>query len=124
LISLLPVVLSLVSRSSSLSPRLNGSLSTMGFGSTGDSGCHLLVLTAPAAAVLSSFGGSLGEALYASMSSTVSRKDTFLSPGLGDLDGGGGLKRLGLLPPPNCRCCWMGAGVRLTRGYRHDIGGA
>lgn len=42
----------LLSRSSSLSPRLNGSLSATGDGSTVDSGCHLLdllaVLRAPA----------------------------------------------------------------------------
>src|SRR5690606_21033100 len=43
------------------------------------------------------------------MSSTVSRKATLLpSLGLGDLDGGGGLKRLGLLPPKG-RWFWMGA---------------
>lgn len=118
LISLLPLVLSLASRSSSLSPRLNGSFSAIGLGSTVDSGCHLLVLAAPlpppgaaaAAAAATSLGGSFGEALYASMSSTVSRNETFLpSFGLGDLEGGGGLKKLGL--PPAGRC-WMGAVVR------------
>lgn len=44
------------------------------------------------------------------MSSTVSRKETRLpSLGLGDLDGGGGLKRLGLLPPRGRRWFWTGA---------------
>lgn len=61
LISLFPA-LSFISLSSSLSPRLNGSFSTMGFGSTEDSGCHLLVLTALPGAV-ASLGGSFGDAL-------------------------------------------------------------
>lgn len=52
--------LSLVSLSSSLSPRLKGSFSAMGLGSTADSGCHLLVLPPEAGASLGPF---FGEAL-------------------------------------------------------------
>lgn len=60
--TLLPLLsgLSLASLSSSLSPRLNGSFSAMGLGSTADSGCHLLALPAEPGA---SFGPFLGEAL-------------------------------------------------------------
>jgi hypothetical protein len=64
--SILISLLSFTSRSSSLSPRLKGSFSTIGFGSTGDSGCHLLALAVPpgpGAAAAASLGGSLGEAL-------------------------------------------------------------
>lgn len=51
--------LSLASLSSSLSPRLKGSFSAMGLGSTVDSGCHLLALVPPGA----SLGVFLGDAL-------------------------------------------------------------
>lgn len=83
--------------SSSLSPRLKGSFSAMGLGSMVDSGCHLLGRAPPDGAA-PSLGGSLGEGSYRSMSSTSSRKATLRSPapGLGEADGGGGLKRLGL----------------------------
>ena len=46
--------LTLVSLSSSLSPRLNGSLSVIGEGSTADRGCHLLALP-PETGVLNGF---------------------------------------------------------------------
>lgn len=64
LISLAPAVLSFISRSSSLSPRLKGSFSTIGFGSTEDRGCHLLALAVPPGpGAVASFGGVLGDAL-------------------------------------------------------------
>jgi len=84
-------------------------LSAIGLGSAAESGCHLLGFVVPAAdpapvdaplvLMLRSLGGILGEALYASMSSTSSLKATRLpsDDGLGDLEGGGGLKTLGLL---------------------------
>lgn len=54
--------LSLASLSSSLSPRLKGSFSAMGLGSTEDNGCHLLDLP-PEAAEDESLGAFLGEVL-------------------------------------------------------------
>lgn len=62
--SLMPVLsgLSLASLSSSLSPRLKGSFSAMGLGSTEDSGCHLLDLP-PEAAEDESLAAFLGEVL-------------------------------------------------------------
>lgn len=88
------VALSLRSFSSSLSPRLKGSLSVIGLGSTADSGCHLLCLLPGGVAV--SRAPSFGDELYASISSVSSLKATLRpSLGLGDLDGGGGLNKLG-----------------------------
>lgn len=66
----LPPTRSLLSFSSSLSPRLKGSLSVspMGFGSTVDSGCHLLALLDELLGVLpESLAPSLGEVLYRSL---------------------------------------------------------
>jgi hypothetical protein len=84
-----PPALSFVSFSSSLSPRLNGSLSVMGLGSTADSGCHLLAF--PGAGV-PSLAVVAFDALRASMSSTPSLKATRRpSCGFGEADFGGGL---------------------------------
>ena len=56
-------LVSFVSRSSSLSPRLKGSLSATGLGSTIDRGCHLLVLPADPGEVAGlSLGGIRGDA--------------------------------------------------------------
>lgn len=85
-----PPLLSFASFSSSLSPRLKGSLSEIGFGSIDDNGCHLLCLPGGGVALLS-LGGIRGEASYWSMSSMFSLKATLRPSGLGEVEGGGGL---------------------------------